>query len=168
MSITFSVSMAPVTCYQLHDLLGGRGVEVYPTYARAEAALRALHASGQALPGSSDPEAAIHHGSMIDVLTEDEGRDPALRVNGASAAHLLEVLGYSSKSLSGTKLARDFLERVVQAQDVGRVDGEARPVVSSAGVTEGRRHGSYVTEALRELERIATWAAERNRTVGWG
>ncbi|WP_206663661.1 hypothetical protein [Prescottella subtropica] len=168
MSITFAPEMAPVIGFRLTDHLGGRS-GLIADHVDATAQLVALNASGDVLPGCTDPESARYYGAGIESVTADGDDAPEVNMSNTNAVMLLDLLGLDTEGF-GDCPADDFLGRVLVASALSPAD-EGVPAHAVGGnprmIDCGRRPG-YIQERLGDLHRLAAWAVENGRTVQWG
>jgi hypothetical protein len=95
---------------------------------------------------------------------------PTVNMANGNAAQVIDLLGLTYDGDFGELAAEDFLGRVLLAQalsDVTFDDVNGRPAVREGNWIDCGRRPDYLVERLAELQKIATWAHERNAVVVW-
>lgn len=98
---------------------------------------------------------------------------PDLNVNNANGRTLLDLLGLvpdDQADLAGACPAADFAARVLLAQGLLPLTGDAEgtPAVQDGRFFYGGRRAGYLADRLAVLDKVAQWAVRHGAEVCWG
>lgn len=167
MSVTFAPELQTAG-FTLADYAGGRSPHVYLVRQEAVEALVQLQASGDVLPGCTDPDFAGRDPYIKTLFDVDDA--PEVNLANTNARMILELLGFErEEELCGGGSGEDLLGRVLLAQALVAEDLGVPEMVSANGrmIECGRRPG-YTQAVLADLADLARWAIEHDRVISWG